>query len=219
MEPWVYDTNKNWGVKTWGKWSNPDPKKFLHVRKHSDYLNPAQWFFPIPQKIQKYKMDKIIAIVSDKLIDTGHIQRVELIKYIESFGVYIIDVYGYENYHNFQNYKGKAPSKIIMENYKYVFSAENNNEYNYATEKIWEPIIVGSLCFYSGCPNLNMYIDNKSFISINLEEKHHTMQLMMHAIENDWWKERLPYILKDRKNVIEQYNILEIINNIVDNDN
>ena len=29
MEPWVYDDNKRWGVKTWGEWAEPDESKFL----------------------------------------------------------------------------------------------------------------------------------------------------------------------------------------------
>ena len=32
MEPWVIDPSKNWGVKTWGQWAEPDPTTFLAVR-------------------------------------------------------------------------------------------------------------------------------------------------------------------------------------------
>ena len=38
MEPWVYDIKKKWGVKTWDKWAEPDPKKFLHVSTHKKEL-------------------------------------------------------------------------------------------------------------------------------------------------------------------------------------
>jgi len=42
MEPWVNDNSKNWGVKTWGKWANPDPTKFMKVFRHEESLNNVQ---------------------------------------------------------------------------------------------------------------------------------------------------------------------------------
>ena len=45
--------------------------------------------------------------------------------------------------------------------YKYYFMCENNVEHNFATEKIWEPILCECLAFYWGCPNLEEYIDRK----------------------------------------------------------
>ena len=45
MEPWVNDTTKNWGVKTWGKWAEPNPTHFLAVRgRKTDHHNKSAIF-------------------------------------------------------------------------------------------------------------------------------------------------------------------------------
>lgn len=215
MEPWVYDPNKNWGVKCWKEWANPDPAKFMHVRQHIKYLNPAQWMFKTPKTINIQRLDKILAIISGKLIDDGHINRVNFIKYVEDKGYDIIDVYGYQNYHNFRNYKGQLSDKSIQNNYKYVFSVENNRERNYATEKIWESFVSCSLCFYDGCPNLSEYINPKAFIAIDCTQLLETLQVMQDAISNDIWTDHLKYIIQAKEKTIKQYNALEIAYKIV----
>jgi len=48
-----------------------------------------------------------------------------------------------------------------------VINFENNQEHNYATEKIWEPLLCDCLTFYWGCPNLNEYIEENSFIYLD----------------------------------------------------
>lgn len=215
MEPWVYDNSKEWGVKCWGKWSNPSKQEFMHVHRHVDYLNPAQWFLQTPKTINLIRKNKVIAIISSKYIDTGHINRIDFIRYVESLGHDIIDVYGYQNYHNLKSYKGTIPNKIIIQDYKYMLSAENNNEYNYATEKIWEAFITGTLCFYDGCPNLSDYVSSMSYVPVSLCNYSDTLQIILHAMNNDLWSQKLSYILEARKLTIEKYNIFEIVSGII----
>lgn len=216
MEPWVYDRSKNWGIHAWPKkWSDPDKSLYFHVRQHKDFLNTAQWTFPIPKEIKTTKLNKFIAIISDKYIDEGHINRVNFIKYIESKGHNFIDVYGHSNSHKFKNYMGFLESKIIIEDYMYVFSVENNREFNYATEKIFEAFIAGSLCFYDGCPNLSDYFNEMSYVPIDCADKDHTLQIMLNALESNLWQERLQYIEDAKKLTYSKYGFLPIINNLL----
>ena len=216
MEPWVYDNSKNWGVKCWGKWSNPVVSKYFYVHRHKNMLNPAQWFVKNPKIIKLTdRKNKIIAIISGKYIDSGHINRVEFIRYVESLGYDIIDIYGYSNYHNFKNYRGTISDKSIMQEYKYILSAENNNEYNYATEKIWESFILGCLCFYDGCPNLSEYVDPLSYIQISLENKEQSLNTILEHINNNSWECRIQNILSAKEVTIKKYNFFEVINRII----
>lgn len=224
MEPWVYDNKKQWGIKQWKEWSIPDYRKFLYVRRHVNSLNPAQWFFIPPVLLSKDEennkrhsknQDKMIVILSDKYSDSGHINRVDFVKFVENSNLDIIDVYGYKNYHNFKNYKGTIPDKSIISQYKYMLSAENNNEKNYATEKIWESFMAGTLCFYDGCPNLQDYIDIKSFIKVDLTDKNNSLKIILNSIKNNEWYNRYNIILNTKKIIIEKYNALEIINDII----
>jgi hypothetical protein len=214
MEPWVYNINKPWGVHAWKEWAIPNVNKFKHVRRHVNYLNPAQWFFKEPEIINYNRKNKIIAIISNKLNDTGHINRINFIRLIEKYFPDLIDVYGYHNYHNLKSYKGTISDKSIIQDYKYMFSVENNNEYNYATEKIWESFIAETFCFYDGCPNLSDYVDSKSYMAIDSSNPK-SLSIVIDAIKNDLWSERLSYIKSAKKLTKERYNILEVINGII----
>jgi GR25 family glycosyltransferase involved in LPS biosynthesis len=205
MEPWVNDESKDWGVKTWGKWAQPNPGDFFKVNTHKTSLNNVQWQINLPSKeiLEKVvKFNKVASICSNKNFDTGHLLRNNFIKYIDDLG--IIDVYSKDNYNNIQSYAGPLldDNKVNgLLQYKYYFMAENNSEKNYATEKIYEPILCECLCFYWGCPNLEDYIDSRAFVRLPLDDFDESLKIMKQAIEEDWHAQRLPYI-RDAKSVI-----------------
>ena len=214
MEPWIDDLSKNWGVKTWGEWANPDEEKFLYVGNHKKSLNNVQWW--VDNKtltIPETRKDKIISILSQKNFDEGHIKRIEFSKNE------LIDVFGRVNYHNLDNYIGKLKndkkdSELV--NYKYCLSIENNSEHNYATEKLWDGIMAECLCFYWGCPNLEEYIDSKAFVRLPLEDMEKSLQIIKKAIEEDLWSQRIDIIRKEKDKLLNKLgffpNLLSIIN-------
>jgi GR25 family glycosyltransferase involved in LPS biosynthesis/TPR repeat protein len=194
MEPWIQDPAKNWGVKTWGEWAAPDPTKFFKVFTHKTHLNNVQWQLTYPfytKSVDNEKQNRIASICSAKNHDEGHILRNHFIRICD---VDVLDVYGKENYHNFKSYKGpvEAENKYnVYANYKYCLAIENNNEHNYATEKIWEGILCESLCFYWGCPNLEEYIDPQAFVRLPLEDPEAARNIIQQAIQEDWWLQRI----------------------------
>jgi len=226
MEPTVFDTSKPWGTKTWGKWANPDPSKFMHVNSHAKYLNGVQWLFRYPLKQLRDssnfqagdKLDRISCILSSKNSDEGHILRNELIKYIEtesgSFSSATINelqsflnVFGVSNFFKYRSYIGKLPQDnpfYGMKSYKYYFMCENNYEHNYATEKIWEPILCETLCFYWGCPNLDDYIDSRAYVRLDVKDKEGSLRIMQDAVKNDLWSERIPYIRAAKEKILNE---------------
>ena len=202
MEPWVYDDGKNWGVKTWGDWSVPSD--FMKVFSHRYYLNNVQWHIPKIEVREEKKVDKIISILSRKNFDEGHVKRIDFIRRLEEIGFDYMDVYGVENFHNYKNYVGTTADKSEMAQYKYCFSCENNWEKNYATEKIWEPILCECLCFYWGCPNLEEYIDGGAFVRLDLNDFEGAIALVKRAIEEDWWGKRVNIIRREKKKILEE---------------
>jgi len=177
MEPWVSDPTKNWGVKTWGQWAQPDETKFFHVHSHQKYLNCVQWQ-KSPAFLSKNRENHIISIISEKIHDDGHIKRINFIKNLENDGKNLIYIYGRQNYHQFKNYLGQT-DKSHLGYYKYCFSVENNSEINYATEKIWEPILHEMLTFYWGCPNLENYIDSRAFVRLDLDNYEESLRIIV----------------------------------------
>lgn len=207
MEPWVYDNNKNWGVKCWNEWANPDETKFLYVGTHRKALNNVQWQINIPKHIPSHRQNKVIAVLSGKLWDVGHAKRVNFVRYMEKENQNKIDIYGHKNYHEFKNYKGPLKSDKKENhyiNYKYCLAVENNMEHNYATEKIWESILCECLTFYWGCPNLEEHIDSQAFVRLNFENFSESMKIINKAIKEDWWSQRIDAIRKEKEKIINK---------------
>jgi GR25 family glycosyltransferase involved in LPS biosynthesis len=221
MEPWVYDTSKNWGVKTWGEWADPKNADFMGVFRHKEQLNNVQWQVALPAHIPgNDKSNRIISIISNKNIDEGHIKRIDFLKYLDKSninGSSKIDVYGRENYHNLKAYVGTTDEKLEMGKYKYCFSCENNSEKNYATEKIWEPILFECLCFYWGCPNLEDYIDSRAFVRLPLDDIDGCISIITKAIEEDWWSQRIDIIRREKQKIINELGFFPRLDKFIDN--
>jgi hypothetical protein len=209
-------------VKTWGEWASPDPTKFLKVFTHKTHLNNVQWqidypFYTKPIDNQS-KLNKVASIVSKKNFDMGHQLRNDFIKKSENYAIHPVDVYGKENYHLLQNYQGaiKDENKFnVYSKYKYCFCAENNWIYNYATEKIWEPILCESLCFYWGCPNLEDYIDPKAFVRLPLEDPAAALSIIRQAIEEDWWSQRIEIIKQMKKKILNELGFFPLMERLL----
>ena len=228
MEPWCSDSNQNWGVKTWGEWAEPDPNKFLHVRTHKKYHNNCQWQIKQTWKELKYnstvkdpsKQNKISSICSSKYFDPGHIKRIDFLKFIENQDDpdVIIDIYGFDNCHNFKNYIGCLSTDDKDHGigpYKYYFIAENNNEFNYITEKIWEPLLMESLCFYWGCPNLSDYIDPLAYIQLDLNDFNESFNIIKNAVKNNLWEDRLEIIKREKQKILDKYSFCPTVEKVI----
>jgi hypothetical protein len=129
-----------------------------------------------------------------------------------------LDVYGKENYHNFKAYKGpvEAENKYnIYANYKYCLAVENNNEHNYATEKIWEGILCESLCFYWGCPNLEEYIDPQAFVRLPLEDPERALKIIQQAIQEDWWSQRINAIKLMKGKILTELGFFPLLHKTI----
>jgi hypothetical protein len=224
MEPWVYDTTKNWGVKTWGEWAIPDANKFMRVFRHAESLNNVQWQVSPPEEIiGEEKINKVMCVLSEKLYDEGHMKRVNFLKYVESESesqatstlTDVMRVYGRKNYHELKSYVGETDNKTELVKYKYCFSCENNSEKNYATEKIWEPILFECLCFYWGCPNLEDHIDSRAFVRLPLDNFEESLSIITKAIEEDWWSQRIDIIKKEKQRIVNELGFFPRLNKII----
>ena len=131
----------------------------------------------------------------------------------------IIDVYGRDNYHNFQSYVGMLTDDNRFNGYskyKYCFSAENNAENDYATEKIYEPIFCECLCFYWGCPNLEEFLNPLVFVRLDLNDVEGSIALVKKAIEEDWWSQRIDIIRQEKNKIINDLGFFHKLKKIID---
>jgi hypothetical protein len=225
MEPWIYDMNKPWGVKTWGEWAVPNPTKFLEVRgRKSNYCNLAQNYTELTladlnNSVNFEKTNNSISsIMSNKYFDEGHILRIDLLKYLEQKGDLPIDIYGQTNDFNFINYKGQLPHDVSSKGYKtykYYFMMENSFERNYITEKLWNPIFCECLCFYYGSPNVTDYVDSRAFVLLDVNDFEKSYQIIKKAIEEDLWSQRIDIIRKEKQRILNEMTFFPTIEKII----
>jgi GR25 family glycosyltransferase involved in LPS biosynthesis len=225
MEPWGYDDN-SFGVKSWGIWSNPDENVFLQVRNHIKYLNNAEWHLSMSytelMRNPIIKNDAISTIISSvcssKYIDKGHIKRIDFMKYIENKADPDVQlhIYGRDNIHQFNSYNGQINEKedgIVP--YRYYFMCENNSEYNYATEKLWDALLSETLIFYWGCPNVSDYINPLAFVELDMDDFDKSFHIIKEALQNNLWEQRLPIIREEKQKVLNYYNFFPTLERIL----
>jgi GR25 family glycosyltransferase involved in LPS biosynthesis/tetratricopeptide (TPR) repeat protein len=228
MEPWVYKPESNWGVKTWGKWSKLDPASFLEVRgRHSNCHNNVFWqlelsYSQLENLTYQEKYNQISSICSSKYFDEGHKARIDLLQFLETKDINWLHIYNKDNSLQFINYKGQAipyiNKSIGILPYKYYFMIENNYEENFITEKLWEPILCESLCFYYGCPNVTEYIDSQAFVLLPIHDFEKCFEIMETAIREDWWLQRLPMIQKEKQKILQKLSFCPVVNEIIERD-
>ena len=226
MEPWCGESSQTWGVKTWGEWARPDPAKFLQVRSHDSFVNTGFWqlnksYTELQASVVKdEQLDGVVSsICSSKYFDPGHIKRIDFMKYIESKGGVQLHIYNEDNKHGFASYKGTARPSIDKEKgilpYKYYFMCENNAEKNFITEKLWEPILCESLCFYWGCPNVSEYINPLAYVQLDMDDFESSYQIVLSAIRDNLWEKRVEVIREEKKKVLEKYNFFPTLERVV----
>jgi len=207
MEPTVYDFSKKWGAKTW---PSIDTSMMLHVHYHDRALNGVQWSFNVGDIPSK--KNEVVSILSHKVNDTGHQLRIAFAK------TQNVQVYGRENYHEVSNYMGVVPDDNrfnVYSKYKYCLAVENNFEMNYASEKFWEPILCECLPFYWGCPNLEEYIDPRTFVRLPLEDPAQAASIIQNALLDDLWSKRIDIIRETKKKILTQLGFFPTLTNII----
>jgi hypothetical protein len=218
MEPWVHDMSKPWGVKTWGKWAKPTG--YLHFHDREKYVNNVFWQLEqtysqwMDMKIEKTK--GLSTICSSKYFDEGHILRIDLLKQVDQ--QIEIDVYNQDNHHQFKQWKGQVTPYVDkskgMLPYRYYVMMENNFEHNFITEKLWEPILCETLCFYYGCPNVEDHIDPMAYVLLD-KDIHSSVALIQQAMQEDWYTQRLPYIRKAKMDLLYRMSFFPTLHSII----
>lgn len=195
-------------------WIPPNKKEdFLYFLEHKDFRNNTEWWLTnnvteLDQTIiNKEPGNCMSAVISGKYETGGHKYRVDLAKYLESNTDIKMHIYGFNNTHKFKNYIGPLPQTNKDEGllkYKYTFAVENTNINNYFTEKITDAIVAECLCFYSGCDNIETFIDPRAFIRLPSDMKQ-AADVIREAISNNEWGKRINIIRREKKKIVNHY--------------
>lgn len=222
MEPFVEKHRRIWG----DFWFNPPKEDFFRVYGHPENIYPAEWHISlnieklINQPIVKPSENdkKLSLILSDKYEDIGQKLRIDFARYIDKKTSIDLDAYG-GNRNSYKNYKGSPQSHekdVALLPYKYTFNAENHSIKNYVTEKLYDAILSETLCFYWGPVNIEKIIDPRAFVRLELSNFEKDANIIKNAIDNDLWSERIEYIREEKKRIINEFNILNRLHQIVE---
>ncbi|MBC7413300.1 MAG: hypothetical protein H7331_12695 [Bacteroidia bacterium] len=106
---------------------------------------------------------KLISVVSsNKAFTAGHIKRLEFVQKLKSHFGDKLDVYG----RGINDFDDKWD---VVAPYKYSIAIENDNCDDWVTEKFFDCLYANTFTFYYGCPNLEKYVDARSFKRINID--------------------------------------------------
>jgi len=197
--------------QTWPQWYiNPNSNSYLKI-----YPMPMVWYehylkdYNFLQNNSPEKTKDMSAIVSgmQKAHFEGGVQRYNFLPYLDKLTN--CDIFGKGQYgFNLKNYKGSVKGKEeALLPYKYTFAGENSYERHYRTEKIIDPIISECLCFYSGCPNIDDYIDPRALIKVDLSKPDEAIKLIQKAILDNEWEKRIQYIREEKYKILNEKQI------------
>lgn len=166
------------------------------------------------------KNDYISTITSDLNFLPGHKLRLNFLKYLDNLSK--VDIYGRTSnstslLFNLKNYRGPLKNRKDdgLFPYKYHFAAENSQENGYMSEKLMDAIFTESLCFYYGAPNATKWINEKSFIAIDISKPEESLEIIKKSIKNNEWEKRIKYIRESKYKIITELSIIPTIEKLI----
>lgn len=153
--------------------------------------------------------DSELSIINSNLNSLiGHQLRNNFISSLSNDGDF--SLFG-RHHSSLKQYKGALGKKADgLLRYKYTFNCENDFEPNYFTEKILDGIMCECLTFYDGCPNISDFIDERSFVKLDLKDIESSKELLKNSIRLSLYEDRKIYILEEKKRLMNDFNLLNI---------
>ncbi len=111
-----------------------------------------------------------------------------------------------------------ATKAEALDDYKFHVAIENHIADNVWTEKLADAFLGYTVPIYCGCPNVYDYFPKDSLIQIDIHDIEGSIKTIKDviAIEGEY-ERRLDAVKEARRRVIEEYNLLAMINKIVEN--
>lgn len=151
------------------------------------------------------KIKNLSLICSDKQSTDGHKKRYDFCMKMKEFFGDDIDLFG-------RGIKDFDDKWEVLADYKYSIAIENYVEPNWFTEKIYDCFLAHTIPFYYGCPNIDDYFSNDSYIKINLEDFEYSKKVIENTLNNSSKYEiMLPKVLESKMKYLDHYNLFPLI--------
>ena len=105
-----------------------------------------------------------------------------------------------------------------LDDYEFHVAIENHYAPNVWTEKLADAFLGFTVPIYFGCPNVYDYFPKESLIQIDIYDTEGSIAKIKEIIATEGeYERRLDAVKEARRRVIEEYNLLAMINDIVEN--
>lgn len=105
-----------------------------------------------------------------------------------------------------------------LDDYEFHVAIENHYAPHVWTEKLADAFLGYTVPIYFGCPNVYDYFPKDSLIQIDIYDTEGSIAKIKKIIATEGeYERRLDAVKEARRRVIEEYNLLAMINNIVEN--
>jgi hypothetical protein len=155
------------------------------------------------------KSKEICAVLSSKGGYEGRVMRMEFAKN------YLTKIPEFDLFGAINPKVGDVDKYAVLSKYKYTFNAENCPESNFFTEKLIDPIINESLCFYWGCPNVEQFIDPRCFIRVDISKPAEALEVVKQAMADNEWEKRIGFIREEKRKIIYEKQICIWLDNFI----
>lgn len=185
--------------------------------KHKNIIyshNANPWFigksFDELNLLKTPKKTKLISVVSsNKAFTDGHKKRLEFVEKLKNYFGEELDVYG----RGINDFDDKWE---VLADYKYSIAIENDYCEDWVTEKFFDCLYAHTLPFYYGCPNLESYVDKKSFIRIDINNFEESIKIIEDSIKNQEFEKRIETLQKESIESINRDQFFPFIVNFLD---
>lgn len=162
------------------------------------------------------KTHTLSCVISELAGLSGQRSRLEFVYALDQLVEKGIDIYGRpisgKFFNLLKNYQGYLPDKYHgLWPYSYHFACENSFESGYFTEKIIDPLIAESLCFYDGCPDIEKYIDPRAFIKIDVNKIECSIETIIQTIKDNERKKRIKFIRQEKRKFLTELHPFNMI--------
>jgi len=93
-----------------------------------------------------------------------------------------------------------------LKDYRYAFTFENSMQKGYWTEKICDAILSGCMPIYWGCPNLEEFLPENSFIRLDLK-KEDAVERAYEIINSDFREQHIKELQIAKNLILDQWNV------------
>ena len=109
-----------------------------------------------------------------------------------------------------------ADKAEALDPFQYHIAIENHACRHHWTEKLADPFLGFCFPFYFGCPNLNDYFPDESYLYIDLFDIEQSAETILAAITNKTYEKHLSAISEARRLVLDEYNLFAVVSNIIE---